>query len=213
MIFTTKAEYGVRLLVELGRQADERAGLAEGDRRGRGPAARVPRADRRAAEEGRASSRAPAARTAATGSRGPRREITMDEAVLALEGAVAPMSCFVDDSEDGRVPVLARRGRPRRAARPSCCGRACRAASSRALQRHDAGRSSSSSARAARRTPLPRPSAQPPAALSGLTRHSPPHDETDDMATSRSRTCTSGPGTRRSSRAWTSPSTRVRSTR
>ena len=27
----------------------------------------------------------------------------MDEAVLALEGAVAPMSCFVDDSEDGRV--------------------------------------------------------------------------------------------------------------
>ena len=30
-------------------------------------------------------------------------EITMDEVVLALEGAVAPMSCFVDDSEDGRV--------------------------------------------------------------------------------------------------------------
>ena len=27
----------------------------------------------------------------------------MDEAVLALEGAVAPMSCFVDDSEEGRV--------------------------------------------------------------------------------------------------------------
>jgi Rrf2 family transcriptional regulator, cysteine metabolism repressor len=27
----------------------------------------------------------------------------MDEAVLALEGAVAPMSCFVDDTEDGRV--------------------------------------------------------------------------------------------------------------
>ena len=27
----------------------------------------------------------------------------MDEVVLALEGAVAPMSCFVDDSQDGRV--------------------------------------------------------------------------------------------------------------
>ena len=27
----------------------------------------------------------------------------MDEVVLALEGAVAPMSCFVDDAEDGRV--------------------------------------------------------------------------------------------------------------
>ena len=29
--------------------------------------------------------------------------ITMDEVVLSLEGAVAPMSCFIDDSEDGRV--------------------------------------------------------------------------------------------------------------
>jgi Rrf2 family cysteine metabolism transcriptional repressor len=29
--------------------------------------------------------------------------VTMDEVVLALEGAVAPMSCFVDDSEEGRV--------------------------------------------------------------------------------------------------------------
>jgi Rrf2 family transcriptional regulator, cysteine metabolism repressor len=29
--------------------------------------------------------------------------IHMDEVVLALEGAVAPMSCFVDDSEEGRV--------------------------------------------------------------------------------------------------------------
>ena len=27
----------------------------------------------------------------------------MDEVVLALEGEVAPMSCFVDDSEEGRV--------------------------------------------------------------------------------------------------------------
>ena len=27
----------------------------------------------------------------------------MDEAVLALEGAVAPMSCFVDDTVDGKV--------------------------------------------------------------------------------------------------------------
>src|SRR5688500_17454216 len=29
--------------------------------------------------------------------------IRMDEAVLALEGAVAPMSCFVDASQEGRV--------------------------------------------------------------------------------------------------------------
>ena len=53
MIFTTKAEYGVRLLVELGRQGSGQPGLAQGDRRGRGPAARLPRAHRRPAEEGR----------------------------------------------------------------------------------------------------------------------------------------------------------------
>ena len=27
----------------------------------------------------------------------------MDEVVLALEGVVAPMSCFVDDTQEGRV--------------------------------------------------------------------------------------------------------------
>jgi len=30
-------------------------------------------------------------------------EIRMDEAVLALEGAVAPMTCFVDDTGSGRI--------------------------------------------------------------------------------------------------------------
>ena len=33
----------------------------------------------------------------------PAEDIRMDEAVLALEGAVAPMSCFVDDSAEGGV--------------------------------------------------------------------------------------------------------------
>ena len=32
----------------------------------------------------------------------PASEITMDQAVLALEGAIAPMDCFLDD-HDGRV--------------------------------------------------------------------------------------------------------------
>jgi DNA-binding IscR family transcriptional regulator len=27
----------------------------------------------------------------------------MDEVVMALEGSVAPMSCFVDETDDGRV--------------------------------------------------------------------------------------------------------------
>ena len=54
----------------------------------------------------------------------------MDEVVLALEGAIAPMECFVDDRGDG--PACCARTRPTTAtaAPPSCCGRASRAASS-----------------------------------------------------------------------------------
>jgi Rrf2 family protein len=33
----------------------------------------------------------------------PAAEITMDQAVLALEGVVAPMSCFVDDRDGNKV--------------------------------------------------------------------------------------------------------------
>ena len=49
MIFSTKAEYGVRLMIQLGRQGGGAAGVAEGGRRGREPAALLPRAPRRAA--------------------------------------------------------------------------------------------------------------------------------------------------------------------
>ena len=103
MFFTTKAEYGVRLLIELGRQgggqpvslkaiADaeglplaylerivallKRAGLVESTRGAHG---------------GYGLARSPS-------------DITMDEVLLALEGALAPMECFVDDRVDvGRV--------------------------------------------------------------------------------------------------------------
>jgi Rrf2 family protein len=102
MIFTTKAEYGVRLLVELGRQgADQPVSLkaiaeAEGL-----PLAYLERIvallkraglveSTRGAHGGYRLSRAP-------------DDIRMDEAVVALEGAVAPMTCFVDDTDRGRV--------------------------------------------------------------------------------------------------------------
>jgi Rrf2 family protein len=95
VIFTTKAEYGVRLLVELGRQpADQPTPLnaiaqAEGL-----PLAYLERIvamlkkaglveSTRGAHGGYCLSRAP-------------EEISMDEVVLALEGAVAPMECFVE---------------------------------------------------------------------------------------------------------------------
>ncbi len=102
MIFTTKAEYGVRLLVELGRQADEQPvslkALAEAEGLPLAYLERIVALLKKA-------QLVESTRGAHGGYRlaRPAREITMDEAVLALEGAVAPMSCFVDDSEDGRV--------------------------------------------------------------------------------------------------------------
>ena len=98
MIFTTKAEYGVRLMVELGRQADvmpvslkaiaasESLPLAYLER----IVALLKRADlvesTRGAHGGYRLAR-------------PASEITMDDVILALEGSVAPMSCFVDDTD------------------------------------------------------------------------------------------------------------------
>jgi Rrf2 family protein len=102
MIFTTKAEYGVRLLVELGRQDGDTPVSLKAIAEAEGlPLAYLERIvallkkaqlveSTRGAHGGYRLAR-------------PAGAITMDEAVLALEGAVAPMSCFVDDSEDGRV--------------------------------------------------------------------------------------------------------------
>ncbi len=96
MIFTTKAEYGVRLLVELGRA--EHSGpvslkaIAEAEGL---PLAYLERIVALLKKAGLVAS----TRGAHGGYRlaKPASEIRMDEAVLALEGAVAPMSCFVDD--------------------------------------------------------------------------------------------------------------------
>ncbi len=101
MIFTTKAEYGVRLLIQLGRHGNghpvslkaiaeaENLPLAYCER----IAALLKKADlvtsTRGAHGGYVLAR-------------PAEEITMDQAVLALEGAIAPMDCFLDD-HDGRV--------------------------------------------------------------------------------------------------------------
>ena len=59
----------------------------------------------------------------------------MDEVVLALEGAIAPMECFLDDDATERVLVLARTSRRGSTARRSCCGCASRAASSARCRR------------------------------------------------------------------------------
>ncbi|HEV2811993.1 MAG TPA: Rrf2 family transcriptional regulator [Solirubrobacteraceae bacterium] len=96
MIFTTKAEYGVRLLVELGR--GEGSGpvslkaIAEAEGLPLAYLERIVALLKKAAL-------VESTRGAHGGYRlaRPAEEIRMDEAVLALEGAVAPMSCFVDD--------------------------------------------------------------------------------------------------------------------
>ena len=96
MIFTTKAEYGVRLLVELGRAEEGRplSLKAIADAEGL-PLAYLERIVALLKKAGLVDS--------TRGAHGgykltrPPADIRMDEAVLALEGAVAPMSCFVDD--------------------------------------------------------------------------------------------------------------------
>src|SRR3954451_12311488 len=104
MIFTTKAEYGVRLLVELGRHDTvpptpvSLKAIAEAEGL---PLAYLERIVALLKKAGLVES----TRGAHGGYRlaRPAPEITMDEAVLALEGVVAPMSCFVDDRNGNRV--------------------------------------------------------------------------------------------------------------
>jgi Rrf2 family transcriptional regulator, cysteine metabolism repressor len=98
VIFTTKAEYGVRLLIQLGLQG----GGAPVSLKAVADAENLPLAylERIAALLKKAG-----LVQATRGAHGgyvlarPAEEITMDEAVLALEGAIAPMDCFVDDRE------------------------------------------------------------------------------------------------------------------
>jgi Rrf2 family transcriptional regulator, cysteine metabolism repressor len=101
MIFTTKAEYGVRLLIQLGlaepAQPTSLKSVAETERL---PLAYLERIAALLKKAGLVTS----TRGAHGGyvlARDPQ-DITMDQVVLALEGAIAPMDCFVDDRE-GRV--------------------------------------------------------------------------------------------------------------
>lgn len=108
MIFTTKAEYGVRLLVELGRQHDGTGTAGVGtpvSLKAIAEAEALPLAYlERIVALLKKAGLVEATRGAHGGYRLTRSpaEIHMDEVVLALEGAVAPMTCFVE--EDGVAP-------------------------------------------------------------------------------------------------------------
>jgi Rrf2 family protein len=97
VIFTTKAEYGVRLLIQLGMQGDaapvslKSVAAAEGL-----PLAYLERIAALLKKAGLVAS--------TRGAHGgyvlaqPAEAITMDRVVLALEGAIAPMECFTEST-------------------------------------------------------------------------------------------------------------------
>jgi Rrf2 family cysteine metabolism transcriptional repressor len=94
MIFSSKAEYGVRLMIELGRQSPEHPtslkAIADAEEL---PLAYLEQVVARLRRAGLVMS--------ARGAHGgywlarPAEQISMDEVVQALEGSIAPMECFV----------------------------------------------------------------------------------------------------------------------
>jgi Rrf2 family transcriptional regulator, cysteine metabolism repressor len=96
MIFSSKAEYGVRLMIELGRQSPEHPTSLKAIADAEGlPLAYLEQVVARLRKAGLVMS--------ARGAHGgywlsrPAEEIPMDEVVQALEGSIAPMECFVHD--------------------------------------------------------------------------------------------------------------------
>ncbi len=109
MMFSTKAEYGVRVMVELARRAgEEPIPLAEIAERGGLPLAYLEHLVARLRKAGLVDSR--------RGSRGgyllarSPTEITMAEVVEALEGSIAPIECITEGS-DGSI-VCSRETQP-----------------------------------------------------------------------------------------------------
>ncbi len=96
MIFSSKAEYGVRLMIELGRQAPDHPVSLKviADAEGL-PLAYLEQVVARLRRAGLVMS--------ARGAHGgywlarPAHDIPMDEVVQALEGSIAPMECFVHE--------------------------------------------------------------------------------------------------------------------
>lgn len=101
MLFSTKAEYGVRLMIELGRQPGSTPislnSVAEAERL---PLSYLEHLVAKLRKAGLVTS----TRGAHGGYRlaQPAEEITMDAVVQALEGQIAPMECF-HETPEGRV--------------------------------------------------------------------------------------------------------------
>ncbi len=109
MMFSTKAEYGVRVMVELARRSgDDPVPLAEIAEHGGLPLAYLEHLVARLRKAGLVDSR--------RGSRGgyllarPATEITMAEVVAALEGSIAPIEC-ISEAADGSIVCSRESGR------------------------------------------------------------------------------------------------------
>jgi Rrf2 family cysteine metabolism transcriptional repressor len=101
MMFSTKAEYGVRVMVELARRAgEEPVPLAEIASRGDLPLAYLEHLVARLRKAGLVDSRR-GSRGGYLLSRSPV-EITMAEIVEALEGSIAPIEC-ISEAADGSI--------------------------------------------------------------------------------------------------------------
>jgi Rrf2 family transcriptional regulator, cysteine metabolism repressor len=106
MLFSTKAEYGVRLMVELGRRAGD--GVEEAAPAALSAVAEAETLPLAYLEHLVAKLREAGLVASVRGAHGgyrlarPAGEITMLEVVQALEGPIAPMECFHAD-RDGRV--------------------------------------------------------------------------------------------------------------
>ncbi len=108
MLFSTKAEYGVRLMVELGRRApgDSSSG---GEPVALSTVAEAETLPLSYLEHLVAKLREAELVTSVRGAHGgyrlarPASEIEMLDVVQALEGPIAPMECFNDDMREGRV--------------------------------------------------------------------------------------------------------------
>jgi Rrf2 family protein len=101
MMFSTKAEYGVRVMIDLARQdGDAPVPLAEIADRNRLPLAYLEHLVARLRKAQLVDSR--------RGARGgyllarPAEDITMAEVVAALEGSIAPIEC-ISESADGSI--------------------------------------------------------------------------------------------------------------
>ena len=130
MLFSTKAEYGVRLMVALGRQ--RRLAL-----RSRSPVAEAETLPLSYLEHLVAKLRKAGLVDLQRGARGgyrlarPAAEIKMLEVVEALEGQIAPMECFRGRQTAGCSART--RATATTPARRSCSGRRCTAGSTKAL--------------------------------------------------------------------------------